>query len=296
MKNALLFGAASLALLPLIAHAEAPKRLSPYDYRIKTVAYNPRDTVELDEIAGVVTQIVVSPGEKYVTHAFGEEGGWSFAHSGNHFFIRPKADLSDTNLSIVTDKRNYNLLLHYIGSEKVTKQDGTVEDKFMSQPWSSKQATLELDYTYPDEQAQKRERESTAQRVQSELANPYGAGPKNFSYAMSDAPASRSIEPLNVWDDYRFTYFRFPVNAELPTIFAIDSNNKETIVNFSVLGADHNIIAVQYTAREWRVRYGDRVVGIVNRAYNPSYGAASSGTISNTVHRVEAAETEETAQ
>jgi len=40
------------------------------------------------------------------------------------------------------------------------------------------------------------------------------------------------------------------------------------------------------TAREWRVRLGDRVVGVVNGGYNPALGASKTGTNSPVVKRV----------
>lgn len=60
-------------------------RNSPYDYRIKSVVYNPVNVVKIDAIAGVATHIVVAPDETYITHAFGDSESWTFAHKMNHF-------------------------------------------------------------------------------------------------------------------------------------------------------------------------------------------------------------------
>jgi type IV secretion system protein VirB9 len=35
---------------------------------------------------------------------------------------------------------------------------------------------------------------------------------------MSEQPEMRSIQPVHVWDNYRFTRFEFPANAELPSL------------------------------------------------------------------------------
>lgn len=293
-KSALaLFSA--LVALPILAHAESRKATSPYDYRIKNVVFNPMDTVEIDGVAGIATHIVTSPDETYVTHVFGDEGGWAFTHKMNHYFVRPKAAESDTNLTIVTDKRTYNIMLHYISGppkldangKQMLDNAGRPMQDFAPTPWALRQATLELDYRYPGEEAKKRHASDELNRVQTELTiDPYGSGPKNFAYLESDAPSSRSIAPRNVWDDYHFTYFVFPENAELPTIFVIDSNGKESVVNTSVTGINHNIIVAQMTAAQWRVRYGDRVVGIVNQAFNPNIGAVPNGTASPLVRRI----------
>lgn len=282
------FGAVALFAFPGMVMAETAKMPSPYDYRVKNVVYHENDTIEIDGVAGLATQIVVGPDEDYVTHVFGDQGGWAFTHKLNHYFIRPKANFSDTNLSIVTSKHIYNLLLRYVGGEIVAQPDGTTVEKFATTPWALRQATVQVNYVYPNEEAKKRHDRAAKDRVKGELADPYGNGPKNLAYRMSDDPKSRSIAPNFVWDDYRFTYFMFPVNAELPTLFVQDSNGKESVVNAAVVGINHNILVAQMTSREWFVRYGDRVVGVVNDAYNPNYGAAPNGTISPRVRRVEA--------
>lgn len=283
----------ALALTPMVTHAESRKSFSPYDQRIKYVVYNAMDTVELDGVAGVVTHIIVDPDETYVTHAFGEEGGWTFSHKGNHYFLRPKAAQSDTDLVIVTDKRTYNILLHYIGGppllgpdgKQVLSPRGEKVEVFAPTPWALKQATVQLGYRYPDEETKKKKKVQDKKRVERELdIDPYGAGPKNFAYFKS--LGSQTITPRNVWDDYHFTYFTFPENAELPTLFVIDSNGHEAQVNTRVTGANHNIIVAQMTAREWRIRYGQRVVGVLNRAFNPNEGAQPNGTTSPFVRRV----------
>lgn len=76
-----------------------------------------------------------------------------FSHKLNHYFVKPKTEMSDTNLTIVTDKRSYNIVLHYIGETTTKNADGTETKSFIKTPWSMKQATLQLTYEYPfDEQ------------------------------------------------------------------------------------------------------------------------------------------------
>ncbi len=123
-------------------------RNSPYDYRIKSVVYNPVNVVKIDAIAGVATHIVVAPDETYITHAFGDSESWTFAHKMNHFFVKPKQAMSDTNLVIVTDKRTYNIVLHFIGEETKKNADGTVSKSFIETPWAVRQAVLQLTYEY----------------------------------------------------------------------------------------------------------------------------------------------------
>lgn len=109
MKKIVLSAVITMALAGTAFNAAAldlPKS-SPYDYRIKSVVYNPVDVVRIDAVAGLFTHIVVSPDETYITHAFGDSDGWTFSHKLNHMFVKPKREMSDTNLTIVTDKRSY---------------------------------------------------------------------------------------------------------------------------------------------------------------------------------------------
>ena len=286
MAGSFMAGFAAVCLYPDGARATGSKSVSPYDYRIKSVVYNPRDTVEIDGVVGIATDITLSPEEHYVTHAFGEEGGWSFACRENHCFIRPREQESDTNLTIVTDRHVYHILLHYVGGRQEKGPDGHVRTVFAPTPWAVEQATVELTYLYPDEENSRKAAADRASHIQAELAHVYGDGPRNTAYRRSDGTRDRAIAPLNVWDDYRFTYFRFPENGVLPALYVMNESGQETIVNAVVLGRDHNILAAQMTARQWRIRYGSLVIGVVNDGYNPSLGSAENGTISPVVRRV----------
>ncbi len=259
--------------------AVAPKKNSPDDYRIKSVVYNAQDTVQLNAVLGLQIHITVGRDETYVTHAFGDTKAWQFTHSGNNFFVRPTADLSDTNLTIITDKRTYNILLHFIGHASRKGADGQPVQAFINNPWSMKQATIELNYLYPDQELAKA-KAAVARAERSKAMNRDDPNATyNVDYQMSADPASSSIAPVNTWDNFRFTYFKFPANAELPEIFVMSSDGKESTVNTHVEGVDHNIIVAETTAKQWRVRYGQqKVVGVVNGGFNPARGAAPSGT------------------
>ncbi len=277
-------------LSPLIPVSNAfsleRKVSSPYDFRIKTVIYNEQDTVQVDGVAGIATHIQVSPNETYLTHAFGDDGGWAFACKNNHYFIKPKEEDSDTNLTIVTDKHVYHIVLHYIGGKQEKSENGETKTVFAPTPWDLKQATLDLKYIYPDQDEAVHSKKKKEQHLQEELADPYGDGVKNFSYFMSDDPKSRDIAPTNIWDNYRFTYFRFPENGELPTIFVINQSGKESIVNTTVTGKYHNIIVAHKIASQWRIRYGDKVIGVINKGFNPVAIKNQTETISPHVVRV----------
>lgn len=254
------------------------------DYRIKHTNYNPDDVVRLDAVIGIATHIIVQSGENYVTHAFGDPSGWEFAHKDNHYFIKPKAENSDTNLVIVTDKRSYNFVLHFVGSYATKDAAGTVVKHAIGTPWSLKNATLQLAFNYPNDDARKAAEVRTAASVQDRFRG--RAGPLNLNYTQSSTPMDKDIVPLNVWDDGRFTYFRFAQNVSLPNLYTVGADGEETLVNRHMSPDNNRVIVAEKVAAKFRLRLGNEVVGVFNEAYSQADGGNMTGTASPSVRRV----------
>ena len=268
------------------AFAAGQKSDSPYDHRIKSVVYNPADTVVVNCVIGLSLTITVAPGEHYVTHAFGDSNDWRLSQKDNHIIIWPMNAKSDTNLTLITDRHVYQILLHFIGSRSGSSDLGNSADTFIRTPWAMKSATVALNYTYPDDDRRAALAKTNEQRVKDALSNASDQGLANISYSRSDDAGTQDIRPENVWDNYRFTYFKFPANAELPDIFYINAAGKEATPNVHIEGRNHNIVVAENVARQWRIRARDKVIGVLNTDYNPSLGANPSGTVSPYVHRV----------
>jgi type IV secretory pathway VirB9-like protein len=90
-----------------------------------------------------------------------------------------------------------------------------------------RQAVLQLTYEYPFEQQEKAKSAADKKRITQKLKQTAFAGAKNYQYVMSEQPEMRSIQPVHVWDNYRFTRFEFPANAELPQVYMISASGKE---------------------------------------------------------------------
>ncbi|WP_427047280.1 TrbG/VirB9 family P-type conjugative transfer protein [Halomonas casei] len=279
----LLVAGAFLAPLPALAVDDGTA--STFDHRIRTVTYNELDTVRLNGVVGIATHIRVAADEEYITHAFGEEGGWAFSNVENNYFVRPMAENANTNLTIVTNRRVYHFLLNYIGSYTV-QEEGQPVERFIENPWSMRSATVGVRFEYPLEDEEEQRQERDRMRVAEALSKRDSNAPVNMRYQRSNEESARDIAPVNVWDDYTQTWFKFPQNAALPIVYRIDANGQETLVNVTVEGPYNNVIRASGVAREWRVRYGDQVIGIINDGYNPSIGGHPDGTTSPNVRRV----------
>src|SRR5512141_1174285 len=98
-------------------------------------------------IVGIVTHIVLEPGENYLTHAFGDGKAWDFAVKGNHCFLKAVATNADSNLTIVTDRRSYHFSLRLL-------TDGRAEP------------TYEIAFQYADTEVKKRREDARRRAVE----------------------------------------------------------------------------------------------------------------------------------
>lgn len=93
---------------------------SPYDYRIKSVVYNPVDAGVWIPLP-VLPPIVVAPDESYVTHAFGDSNSYAFTHVENNMFIAERVLPAILTLFWSVNKRTYNIVLRTGVGDYTTK-------------------------------------------------------------------------------------------------------------------------------------------------------------------------------
>ncbi|UNE54105.1 P-type conjugative transfer protein VirB9 [Bartonella machadoae] len=234
---------------------------SQYDHRIRYVTYNVADVVQIETVLGVATHIILEEGEQYITHAFGDSDAYAFAHKGRHIFIKPKAELANTNLIVVTDKRSYKFRLQFRNDRAG--------------------ATYELAFHYPGETSQQLEEHK--RRLAVENAFHQNATGYNLSYTMT---GNQDIAPINAWDNGRITYFKFPANIDMPSIYLVDAEGNESLVPRTVIGNSNDIIAVHKVNPKWLIRLGKRALAVFNEAYDPIGIPNTTGTISSAVHRI----------
>ncbi|WP_034987444.1 P-type conjugative transfer protein VirB9 [Bartonella florencae] len=234
---------------------------SQYDHRIRYITYNEADVVQIETVLGVATHIILEEGEHYITHAFGDSEAYAFAHKGRHIFIKPKAELANTNLIVITDKRSYKFRLQFRNDRAG--------------------ATYELAFNYPDSVDEKSE--ANNQHLAIERSFHQSVKGYNLSYTMS---GHQDIAPINAWDNGRITYFKFPANMDMPSIYVVDAEGNESLIPRTVIGSSNDIIAVHKVNPKWLIRLGKRALAVFNEAYDPHGIPNTTGTISSAVHRV----------
>ncbi|WP_332065131.1 P-type conjugative transfer protein VirB9 [Bartonella sp. CB189] len=250
---------ASLYTMPVQA-LKTPSN-SQYDHRIRYVNYNVADVVQIETVLGVATHIILEEGERYITHAFGDSDAYAFAHKGRHIFIKPKAELANTNLIVVTDKRSYKFRLQFRNDRAGS--------------------TYELAFLYPDSNIQKSKDENQQAAIEHSFRKNMNG--YNLNYTMS---GHKDIAPINAWDNGRITYFKFSANVDMPSIYLVDAEGNENLIPRTVVGNSNNIIAVHKVNPKWIVRLGRRALAIFNESYDPNGIPNTTGTISSVVRRI----------
>lgn len=256
-------GLLALSLACGIVRAESLPKEGRYDARIKEVVYNASDVVKVIGHYGYSTDIQFAPGETAENIALGDSVAWEVAPAANHLFVKPSEDNAVTNMTVVTNRRVYQISLDARNTHGATSS-------------RSRDMYFQVRYVYPEDEAQLAA-QASARQLQHALD--HAPEPRNWNYY---GCGGREMQPSEVFDDGRFTYMRFPAQQEIPAIFIVGGDGTESIVNGGMRGEYY---VVQRTAARFVLRRGQAVACIQNRSYNYYGIGTSTGTSSPDVVR-----------
>jgi type IV secretion system protein VirB9 len=275
---ALACSAPALAARPA---AEPPQAADP---RIKTVVYSPDSVVTLPVRRGMVTQIVLAEDETAVGQpAMGKgsdcarEGDtWCVIASGRDVFVKPKTGATANNMALVSTRRRYAFAFVVVADAAASHAVMRVSMALPPAPRAvaaaaSGPVTIELGP--PPMTA----RELVANRMRSLPAV------RNKDYSVAVGERSEDIVPAMVYDDGTKTYFRFPNNRPLPTVFESLGDRSEEMVNAHMEGDQ---LVADRVARRFVLRLGTSVAAIINEAFDIDGVAPLDGTTVPGVQRV----------
>lgn len=264
-------------MAPALAWAELTPEPGTLDPRVRVVDYTPLNVVKLSTFYGVSTHVQFGAGETIRDIAVGDDQAWKIVPRGNHLFIKPQATKADTNITVVTDKRTYQFSL--VVTPRQLK-DATA--------WRDPNLIYSLSFRYPEEEAAKLAAKSKSDALKARLGEVTsklaGAGKEgqNFDYWVA---GSKEVSPTAARDDGRFIYLVFNNNRDMPAIYSVDDEGNEALINTNVV--DGNTIVVQRLVRQLRLRKGNAVACVVNKAFDLDGGADNtSGTVAPDVERV----------
>ena len=212
--------------------------------RIKIINYVPNTVFKFVGHYEYQSIIEFSDDEEIDTISMGTPTPWQLVPAGNRIFIKPVEDNATTNMTVITNKRMYFFEMHAEDAAGLSDENLNFIVKFV----------------YPDQfsglNLNKAVMEANT-KLGPDLSDPTKY---NFNYTISGS--AKKIEPLQIFDDGEFTYFKFQdVNAEFPAVFMVDPANHEGLVNFRITGG---YLVVERVTDRFTLRHGDDVLCVFN--------------------------------
>jgi type IV secretion system protein VirB9 len=284
------------ALAWLLSTSAQATQLPPADGadpRVRVVLYVGHQVTEVKVQRGTATRIILENGEKILPDGaatgFPSDCGkpeleWCVRAEpgGNQVLVKPQEGATHNNLELRTNRRDYSLRFKVIADESL---------HISGRQQAQQHPTHRLIFHYPSTApAPEIKRQSppnvSAEPTPKELLAAARPSPRNWRYSMQTLAGSDDIVPELVFDDGRFTYFRFPANREMPTIFYVSAAGEEGRVNFHIDPQAPDTIVVERMSRRFVLRLGHAAIGIWNDAFD-SYGMPPrDGTTVDGVARV----------
>lgn len=312
-------GAVAAALVSMLltspSSVQAAQAALGGDPRIREIRYDPNAVVTVPVKRGVVTHLLLAPDESITDVATGlgadctkADASWCIAAQpgGHQVFIKPKSTAAEPNtVAIATDRRVHTLRLVLLADgdrrEPVYRLQilppraaGTLAQR------PSPAASLLPPQLLPELTPLAELEAGPSSNISSNISSDAGSTSdltgaarlqdrlnmapqvRNARYSLSEGKASQDIVPTAVWDDGRFTFFRFPNNREVPAVFHVLPDGSETVVNARMEG---DLLAIDRVSRHLVLRAGSAVVGIWNDAFDLDGVPAQDGTTVSGVRR-----------
>ena len=224
---------------------EPPAAKSELDTRIRVTSYSSDRVYRLVGYVGYQIDLEFATDEAFVGLGAGDIEGLSFASQGNHLFLKPKAAKVSTNLTVLTNRREYQF--DYTASAE--HPDPREPD-----------VTYVLRFTY----AKPPPAIDPTAKIEHDLDAAIAQRPRNYDYWYCGFAA---LKPIAAWDDGVHTRLRFGAHAELPAIFVRNEDGSESLLNFNMDAGD---VVIHRIARRFVLRRGLLRGCIVNKSFRGS--------------------------
>ena len=276
------------------------------DNRIQFIDFNPNDVTHIKCVNGYITTIVFSQDEAVMNFASGYSTAWQFSHVGNKFFLKPAAPQGTTNLTIVTDKKIYMLdielvdkpedatyMLTYRYPDDARKAAAQAKADAAAKAAEQRRLADQAAVQAAEEKRQQEKAEELGKKLAADDPNTVKDNPgNNWNYSMNFGKSAHShdIAPARVFDNGRFTYFKFANNREIPAVYSVSRDDpddedaiQEAVVNSHI---ENDYLVVHGVYPEFRLRSGNGVVGVYNETYFGGGRKATNGTTVSGVDRI----------
>ena len=265
------------------------------DPRLREVLYDPQAVVTVPVKRGVVTLVVLDADEAITEVAAGlggdctkTEAAWCIAAQpgGRNLFVKAKSTAgAPNNLAVVTDRRTHSFRFVVLADNDAKAPVYRLVVKApVVRPAAPARLALRdaaplvvLPAVPPPPSLQ----DVIAERLRAK------AQVLNSNYSIAEGNGSEDIVPTLVFDDGRFTYFRFPGNGQVPAVFHVLGDGSETLVNARM---EVDLLVIDRVSRRLMLRAGSAVVGVWNEAFDLDGVPPGGGTTVPGVQRVFKAE------
>ncbi len=238
-------------ILPLVlmivcaSAAYAEKRPQPLstDQRIRQVMYSPNEVYEIVGTYGFQTTIEFAQDEEVKIASIGDSIGWQVVPMGSRVFAKPVEDKATTNLTVITNKRVYYFYL--MSSRNQAKEATTYLVRFVYDSGVSSYPAINAS---PSAAAP-----STSPHLTKDPTD------YNFDYAIS---GDKAIELKMAFDDGQFTYLLFAKTTDLPAVFSVDKDGRESLVNSRIEG---RYVVIERVSSQYTLRNGSVTACLYNK-------------------------------
>jgi type IV secretion system protein VirB9 len=242
-------------------HAEIVPARGTVDSRVRVVPYDSEQVYRVHGYVGYQIDFEFEAGETFVGLGAGDMEGLAYFGQDNHLFLKPKAARVTTNLTVLTNRRRYQID-YTSDAHRPTAGDPEV--------------IFALKFTYPVRPGRA---ESAEERIDAALAGASSKRVQNIDYWYC---GSAALKPTAASDDGVHTRLRFAPSADLPAIFVGNPDGTESLLNFTMEEGD---LVVHRVAPRFIVRRGKLAGCIVNKAFTGNGLRLPTGTVAPEVRR-----------
>jgi type IV secretion system protein VirB9 len=229
------------------AYAIRESRPTAGDSRIRVLVYSPDDVFKFTGYYGYQASIELGNGEEVTSISMGDTTSWQIVPAGSRIFLKPIEQDATTNMTLITNKRTYFFELYAEEAQDIRDPDMVFNIRFL----------------YPDEEDGDSIKSFISQTNGPDMNHPEKY---NFHYSLS---GHEDIAPIKVFDDGEFTYLQFrDKNAEIPAIFAVDEELRESMVNYRLNSDMGNMVVIEQVFKKLSVRSGKKIACLFNEAYD----------------------------
>jgi type IV secretion system protein VirB9 len=223
----------SFAALALLSCTTA---VAASDKRIRTLAYNPDQIVQILGKSGIQSTIEFASDERIENVAVGDSSAWQITPNrrASLLFVKPLVARSRTNMTVVTDRRTY--MFDLVAGDK----------------WTT--AVYALKFSYPNEKPVPAAPQPAQQAAAAPASPPVTMTADKLHFDWN-TKGNGKLLPTRVFDDGSAVYLAWAKETPLPAILTVSEDRKEGPVNYKMSG---EYIVVSPIPANLVLRYGSR--------------------------------------